>query len=98
MHHLADKSEVIESIFEICHPNAEDRTEIKYEVPFLINFEGKSVMDMLKKQKDFKGMDMMLQYLQAYGVDHHSRAIQKSIPLFVEHQLPTFGTYLDSRL
>ena len=47
MHVLADKSEVIEEILEICQPNAEDRSEIKYEVPFLVNFEGKSPMDIL---------------------------------------------------
>jgi len=32
-------------------------------------------MDLLRAKKDFKGMDMMLQFLAGYGVDHHSRAI-----------------------
>jgi hypothetical protein len=85
LHILADKSDVLEEIFNICHPNPEDRSEIKYEVPFLINFDGKSPMDILKKQKDFKGMDMMLHYLSAYHIDHHSRAIQTALPVMVEH-------------
>ncbi len=55
-------------------------------------------MDMLKKQKDFKGMDMMLQYLQGYGVDHHSRAIVNILPILIEHDLPSFPDYLSSRL
>ena len=42
-------------------------------------------MDMLKQKKDFKGMDMLLQYLSGYGIDHHSRAIQKALHIFVEH-------------
>jgi hypothetical protein len=60
MHELADKSDVIEAILDICHPNPEDRSEIKYEVPFLVNFEGKSPMDVLNDKKDYKGLDMML--------------------------------------
>ena len=98
LHILADKSDVIEQILDICHPNPEDRSEVKYEVPFLVNFEGKSPMDILKKQKDFKGMDMMLQYLSAYGVDHHSRAIVDILPTLIKHDLPTFPDYLESRL
>lgn len=74
-HILADKSDVIEQIYEICQPNTEDSSDIKYEVPFLINFDGLSPMDLLKQKKDFKGMDMMLHYLSGYGIDHHSRAI-----------------------
>jgi hypothetical protein len=83
LHILADKSDVLEEIFNICHPNPEDRSEIKYEVPFLINFDGKSPMDILKKQKDFKGMDMMLHYLSAYHIDHHSRAIIGIFPTLI---------------
>lgn len=45
---------------DICHPNSENREEIKYEVPFLVNFEGKSPMDILNEKKDYKGLDMML--------------------------------------
>jgi hypothetical protein len=55
-------------------------------------------MDILKKMKDFKGMDMLLQYLSGYGIDHHSRAIQSALPVMVEHQLPSLCAYLDSRL
>jgi len=44
----------------ICHPNPENRMEVKNEVPFLVSFEGKSPMDILNEKEDFKGMDMML--------------------------------------
>ena len=98
MHVLADKSEVIEEILEVCQPNAEDRSEIKYEVPFLVNFEGKSPMDILNDKKDYKGLDMMLQYLAGYDYDHHSRAMQTVLHVLVEHELPSFNPYLESRL
>lgn len=98
LHVLADKSDVIETILDICQPNAEDRSEIKYEVPFLVNFEGKSPMDILNDQKDYKGLDMMLQYLSGYDYDHHSRAMQTVLHVLVEHELPTFNSYLESRM
>eukprot|EP00347_Sterkiella_histriomuscorum_P017370 403349643 len=98
MHVLADKSEVIEEILDVCQPNAEDRSEIKYEVPFLVNFEGKSPMDILNDKKDYKGLDMMLQYLAGYDYDHHSRAMQTVLHVLVEHELPAFNPYLESRL
>ena len=98
LHKLADKSDVIETIMDICHPNAEDRSEITYEVPFLVNFEGKSPMDILNEKKDYKGLDMMLQYLAGYDFDHHSRAIFHTLPTLLERELPTIGEYINSRL
>lgn len=43
-------------------------------------------------------MDMLLQYLSGYGIDHHSRAIVEILPVLIEHDLPTFPDYLKSRL
>lgn len=98
LHILADKSDVIETIFDICQPNSEDRSEIKYEVPFLVNFEGKSPMDILNEKKDYKGLDMMLQYLAGYDFDHHSRAIYHTLPILIERELPSVCEYISSRL
>ena len=41
---------------------------------------------------------MCLQYLNCYGMDHHSRSIYDLYPLCVEHGMPNFIPYLDSRL
>ena len=95
---MSDKSDVIEAIYDICQPNAEDRSEIKFEVPFLVNFEGKSPMDLLNEKKDYKGLDMMLGYLSGYDYDHHSRAISEIIPNLIARELPSVGDYLNSRL
>jgi hypothetical protein len=45
-------------------------------------------------------MDLLLKYLSAseYGIDHHSRAIVDLLPKIIEHDLPHFVNYLDSRL
>lgn len=43
-------------------------------------------------------MNMLLEFLQGYGIDHHSRAICHEIPLMIKHDLPNLQKYLDSRL
>lgn len=40
----------------------------------------------------------MLKYLSAYELDHHSRAINDLLPVFVDKSLPELPAYLDSRL
>lgn len=85
MHKLAGKSEVIEAIFDICHPNTEDRSDYKYEVPFLKNFKGESPMDILNRMSDYRSMDMMLEYLSGYGIDHHSRAMSGVFAELIKH-------------
>jgi hypothetical protein len=43
-------------------------------------------------------MDMMLSYLAGYGVDHHSRAMGKILPVMIDRTLPNVGYYIGSRL
>ena len=40
----------------------------------------------------------MLEYLSGYEIDHHSRAIVDCLPVMVEHGLPNFIPYLESRI
>ena len=60
LHILADKPEVIDSIYKKCHENIKDKTKEKIEVPFLLNFKHKSIMDILNDKEKFKDMDMIL--------------------------------------
>lgn len=55
-------------------------------------------MKLLADNKDFWSMNMMLEYLSGYGIDHHSRGIVDELPIMVEHDLPNLLSYLDSRL
>ena len=43
----------------------------------------------VSENKDFWSMNMMLDYLSGYGLDHHSRALVDELPLMVEHDLPS---------
>ena len=40
----------------------------------------------------------MLEYLAGYGIDHDSRAIFDTYSVMVEHDLPNFIPYLESRI
>ena len=85
LHKLADKGDVLEAIFKVCHPNVENRAEVMFEVPFLKNFLHQSPMDILNGKKDYRTMNMMLEYLSGYGIDHHSRAMVSVFPEMISH-------------
>ena len=55
-------------------------------------------MDILNDKKDYRTMNMMLEYLAGYGIDHHSRAMFNSFRIFIEHEMPNIKMYMDSRL
>lgn len=88
MHKLSKNGQLLEKIFQIAHPNPEDRSVIRYHVPFLNNFKHQSPMRCLANYKDFWSMNMMLEYLSGYGLDHHSRALIDELPIMIEHDLP----------
>jgi GTPase Era involved in 16S rRNA processing len=41
---------------------------------------------------------MLLEYLQVYPIDHHSREIVDSLPKCIELGLPNLHSYFDERL
>lgn len=43
-------------------------------------------------------MNMFLEYLAGYGIDHHSRAIVDELHCMIEHKMTNILPYLDSRL
>lgn len=112
LHRLAkySKSKEIMDILALCHPNPEnqDIPPCTFHFPFFENFmyEKDTPISILLKNKDYKTVNNMLLYLAAYGLDHHSRALAKSLPLCVPRPLPTGGSkgcqnlviYLASRL
>ncbi len=54
-------------------------------------------MDILNKENDYRSMNMMLEYLAGYGLDHHSRAMFKVMPELIERELPNLCDYISSR-
>ena len=53
------------------------------------------MLDMCFERSDMKTINMALDFLKGYGIDHHSRAIVHILPHLVE--LPNFVPYIDSR-
>ena len=87
-------------MLKIAHPNSEDRTEIKIHIPFLRNIEGLSPLHLFNDNNEFRYMNTILEYLAAYDIDHHSRAIYEILPSILgqDTTLPHFITYLQSRV
>ena len=67
-------------------------------MPFIRNFNRKTAMHLCKEQTDFRAINMFIEYLSAYGIDHHSRAIVDLLPMMIEHSLPNLPDYLESRV
>lgn len=61
-----------------------------------MNFENKGFLNLLYERKDTKTVNMALEYMRYYGIDHHSRAINDLLPEMME--LPNFVKYLESRM
>lgn len=83
-------------IFELSQPNPEDKEEFEFEIPYVMNFHNEGFLDICFNRKDMKTINMSLEFLQGYGLDHHSRAINTLLPHFTD--LPNFVNYIDSRL
>jgi hypothetical protein len=98
-HYLYDKMEVIEKIFS--SPLKDERdvfSEKQYEIPFLPNCKNHSPINICVERQDFRCVNLMLEFLSGYSYDHHSRCIVDSFPIFIEHNLPAFEEYVNSRL
>lgn len=98
LHILHDNGDLIEDLFKVAHPFADDRTKIDIHVPFLKNLYGKSPIHLCSDNKEYRYINVMLEYLAAYDIDHHSRAIVETLPVMVAHGLPNFVPYLESRV
>lgn len=66
-------------------------------MPFLANLEGETPIHIMAQKKNYKGINTVLKYLSYYDIDHHSRWIKDLYSIFVEHELPAFIPYMDSR-
>lgn len=82
---------------KLAHPDPEDRKKISIHVPFLPDIEGQSPIHLNSKTEEFRYINMYLEFLAGYPIDHHSRAISEEYHTMVEHNLPNFIPYLVSR-
>ncbi len=98
LHMLCKKGSLMEKMITSAHTNPMDKSECDFDVPFNCNFDKKTPIHICAENNDYKTINMLLEYLTAYGIDHHSRAIIDQMPGIVEHELPALMSYFDSRM
>jgi len=60
--------------------------------------EEDSPIHLCTRGTEYRYINMFLQHLQNYPIDHHSRAISGEYHTMIEHKLPNFIPYLESRV
>ena len=98
LHLLHSKGDVLEKLMKVAHPDAEDRKKADIHVPFIPNLEGNSPIHLNSKAEEFRYINMYLEFLAGYPIDHHSRAINGELHTMIIHDLPNFIPYLQSRV
>jgi hypothetical protein len=71
--------------------------ELKYNIPFFENFNNDSVFDLCVKKNNYVALNMHLDYLKHYSVDHHSRLLARVFPELIEARLSNLIPYIESR-
>ena len=79
LHALFKKGDTLKRLLEICHTVDFDEMKAKYEVPFMNNLEGDSPIHLCLKHFEYRTINMFLEFLSEYGIDHHSRALDGTL-------------------
>jgi phage portal protein BeeE len=79
LHIIHDNGDVMEELFKAAHSNPEDKSEPVIHIPFLPNIAGQSPIHLCVEGKEYRYINVMLEYLAGYGIDHHSRAIADTL-------------------
>ena len=75
------KGELLSQVLKIAHPMVENKLAILYHIPFISKLDdGSTLLSICLDNADYKTANMILNYLSLYGIDHHSRAINKHLP------------------
>lgn len=66
-------------------------------MPFLINQDEMTPLDLAVNAKDFKQTNSIMKMLSKAPLDHHSRLISHQTPKLIEMNLPAMEKYFDRR-
>jgi len=69
-----------------------------FDFPFTSDLNMQSPLHILERKQDSKNMDLLLQTLQNYGFDHHTRVIADMYSELIVMNLPSTVAYFDSRM
>jgi len=95
-HHLTN----IRKVYDIvnAYNKSLEAGSIKYEIPFIRNFDMQSPIHLSINENNYKAADVFLTYLADTPLDSHSRVIVNIIPKIISNNLPSFGTYMEKRM
>lgn len=84
LHIVHRNGELLEELLQRAHDNPDDRRKIKIHIPLIQNIYGMSPIHLQAKHQEYRYINVLLEYLSAYPIDHHSRAIKDCLPMMVE--------------
>jgi hypothetical protein len=61
-HRLADAGQRLFEVMDVCHPNKDKKPipAVRVHMPFIENFAGESLLDILCKKSDFRTANLAL--------------------------------------
>lgn len=68
-----------------------------FVIPFLLNSDELTPLDIAVSRKDFKQTNSLIKMLSKTPMDHHSRLISHLTPKLVDMNLPALEKYFDRR-
>jgi len=89
---------VLKRLLEICHLEDPSDNKTRFEVPFLKNLDGDSPIHLCLRYDEYRNINLFLEYMSEYGIDHHSRAIEGTLSTIVAHKIENTIPYLNSRI
>lgn len=68
-----------------------------FVVPFSLNSEQQTPLDITVNKKDFKQCNSLVKMLSKTPMDHHSRIVSHLVPKLIDMNLPSLEKYFDRR-
>jgi len=68
-----------------------------FVVPFLLNSDLQTPLDITVNKKDFKQTNSLVKMLSKTPLDHHSRLLSHLVPKLIDMNLPALDKYFDKR-
>lgn len=84
LHILARKPAVLRQILEMTE---EDGPLADCDIPLMLDMDNNSALDILLQKRDLNTIDQILSYMSRQGIDHHSRALQKTLPNMIRNNV-----------
>lgn len=97
LHLLTEKPQQLEKLIKRVE-KMKTADEDYFDFPFIQDLKGKTPLHILEKNQDNKSMDLVLETLCHFGLDHHSRYILDLWSEIIQSDVPSVVDYLNSRM